>query len=96
MFYMLFVFGCAMQSATPPESAPVESALPEEIADPSIEVTTEMVEEYARINQISDLKTAEYYLTHPVYARKNPYKPTEEDIAFYEMDFLEKLASGKK
>jgi len=91
MFYMLFVFGCAMQSATPPESAPAESALPEEAADPEIEVTPEMVEEYARIHQISDPKTAEYYVTHPVYARKNPYKPTEEDISFYEMDFLEKM-----
>ena len=91
LFYILFMFGCAMQNGTSPGSPPVENAFPEEAADPEIEVTPEMVEEYARIHQISDLKTAESYLTHPDYARKNPYKPTEEDIAFYEMDFLEKM-----
>jgi tetratricopeptide (TPR) repeat protein len=90
LFCMLFVFGCAMQNVAPPESSPREPAV-EELPDPRIEVTPEMVEEYAKIHQISDLKTAEYYLTHPAYARKNPYKPTEEDIAYYEMDFLVKM-----
>ena len=88
---ILFVFGCAVQNGTPPESLPMEQAFPEVPPDTSIEVTPEMVEEYAKIHQMSDLKTAEYYLTHPEYARENPYRPTEEDIALYEMDFLVKM-----
>jgi len=91
LFSILFVFGCAVQNGTPPESPPMEQAFPEEPPDTGIEVPPEMVEEYARIHQMSDLKTAEYYLTHPEYAKENPYRPTGEDIAFYEMDFLVKM-----
>lgn len=94
LFFILFTSGCAVQNETPPESLPIEpieQALPEETPDTSIEVPPEMVEEYAQIHQMSDLKTAEYYLTHPEYAKEHPYRPTEEDIAFYEMDFLVKM-----
>ncbi|MFC1714195.1 tetratricopeptide repeat protein [Candidatus Poribacteria bacterium] len=43
------------------------------------------------IHHMSDLKMAEYYLTHPDYAERHPYVPTEKDIDFYERPFLEKM-----
>ena len=60
------------------------------ILESSRKAAPEAVEEYARIHQISNLKTSEFYLTHPDYAREHPYTPTSEDIAHYEREFLEK------
>jgi tetratricopeptide (TPR) repeat protein len=66
------------------ESPPVESK-------PAIKITPEMVAEYAKIHQISDLKKAEFYITNPEYAKAHPYVPTGEDIALYEREFLERI-----
>jgi tetratricopeptide (TPR) repeat protein len=88
----LFIFGCGTRQVAPPEPVQTEQPVSEEVTpEQSRDVTPEMVEEYAAIHQISDLKTAEFYLTHPEYAREHPYKPTPEDIAFYEGKFLEKV-----
>jgi tetratricopeptide (TPR) repeat protein len=95
VFLISLAFGCSsMQESVPPEPVRTEPVVPEVVTEPVPEVTPEMVEEYARIHQISDLKTAEYYLTHPDYAKENPYTPTEEDIELYERDFLEKVYPG--
>jgi len=95
---ILSIFGCGLQGKVPPESAKhalegsegIEQVI-SETPEPSREITPQMVEEYARIHQISDMKTAEFYLTHPDYAREHPYTPSEEDVAFYEREFLEKM-----
>jgi len=55
------------------------------------EITPRMIEEYAMVHQMSDLKTAEFYLKNPDYAKTHPYVPTREDRAFYESRFLEKV-----
>jgi tetratricopeptide (TPR) repeat protein len=91
LFLILFVSGCGLQSKSPPESIQTHQVVPEIATESGREVAPEMVEEYARIHQMSDLKTAEFYLTHPDYAEEHPYTPTEEDIAFYEREFLETM-----
>ncbi len=96
MFFISLAFGCSVQESVPPEPVRPESVVPEAATEPVPEINPEMVEEYARMHQISDLKTADYYLTHPDYAKENPYKPTDEDIEFYERDFLEKVYPGFK
>ncbi|MBD3184238.1 tetratricopeptide repeat protein [Candidatus Poribacteria bacterium] len=55
------------------------------------EISMAMVEEYARIHRIRDLEKAEFYLTHPEYAKEHPYVPTQEDIDYYEKEFAERL-----
>lgn len=92
-FYFLFILlilGCEIPKLTPPEPEKAESSIPKNVSEPAREATPEMVEEYAKIHQISDLKLAEFYTEHPIYAKEHPYNPTEEDIAFYERPFLEK------
>ena len=84
LFLALSICGCGLKKAAAPESSKMEQAI--------VKTTPQMIEEYAMIYQMSDLKTAEYYLTHPDYARENPYKPTEEDMAFYESKFLEVIS----
>ncbi|MFC1718091.1 tetratricopeptide repeat protein [Candidatus Poribacteria bacterium] len=104
LIYLLLIpaiFGCGLKTSTPPEHTatdytPVDHSstdqiIPEAASESSSEVAPEVVEEYARIHQMSNLKTAELYLTDPDYAREHPYNPTEEDIAFYERSFLEKM-----
>ena len=88
---VLSISGCGLQKSTPPEPAQAGPAIPEVASEPSQKVPSEMVKEYANIHQISDLKTAEFRLTHPDYAKEHPYTPTDEDIAFYEREFLEKI-----
>lgn len=83
VFIILSIFGCGAGSKSQPEFVQTEQI--------GREVTSEMVAEYAMIHQMSDLKTAEYYLTHPAYAREHPYIPTPEDLAFYERSFLESM-----
>lgn len=94
---LLFIFGCA----TTNKPLPVETAKPSPTVaqkpieqpeqQPTVKVSPDAVEEYARIHQISDLKIAEYYLTHPDYAKENPYVPTQADIEFYERAFMERI-----
>lgn len=93
VFLILFLAsGCGMYKPISVETSPVEEPKVQKMEEKSsIEVTPEMVKEYAQLHQISDLKIAEYYLTHPEYAKENPYKPTEEDLVFYEREFLEKM-----
>gem|GEM_PF-1484935 len=88
---ILFILGCDMQMAEPVKKVEQKKqTLPDIPLESDRQVTREMVEEYARIHQISDTDTAEFYLTHPDYAESHPYNPTSEDIAFYERSFLEK------
>ena len=77
---IIFVSGCGLRRITPPD--PSEK--------PTIKTTPQIIEEYAMIHHMSDLKLAEHYLTHPDYAERHPYVPTEKDIDFYERPFLEK------
>jgi tetratricopeptide (TPR) repeat protein len=93
---ILFI-GCA----TTNKPIPVETPKPAPIVEqkpvtqpeppPTIKVAPEVLEEYAKIHQISDPKKAEFYLTHPDYAKENPYVPTATDIEFYERAFMEKI-----
>jgi len=81
LLLMLAILGCGSHKPAPSEhKAEAES---------DREITPGMIQEYAMIHQMSDLKTAEYYLKHPEYARENPYRPSLEDMAFYERAFLE-------
>ena len=77
---IIFASGCGLKKTTLPDSSQT-GIIPK--------TTPQMIEEYAMIHQMSDLKTAEHYLTHPDYAREHPYIPTAEDRAFYESRFLE-------
>jgi superkiller protein 3 len=83
--------GCSIKNGAPPKIIQNTQYLPNIPPETNREFTPQMVEEYARIHQISDLKTAEFYITHPEYAKQHPYKPTSEDIEFYEREFLERL-----
>ena len=96
LFLTLFVFGCALQESAQPEPVQEEQTVTEAKPEPVQIVPPEVVDEYARIHQISDLKIAERYLTDPEYAKENPYTPTAEDIAFYEGAFLERMYPGFK
>ncbi|MGB9596294.1 MAG: tetratricopeptide repeat protein, partial [Candidatus Poribacteria bacterium] len=96
-FYLVALFlGCAKFQPKPLENKPkqqlpiptIEEIKPQE---PTKKITPKMIEEYALIHQISDMKVAEFYLTHPDYAKTNPYIPSSEDIAYYESKFLEKI-----
>ncbi|HGE71028.1 TPA: tetratricopeptide repeat protein [Candidatus Poribacteria bacterium] len=88
-------FGCARF-----QPKPLEKKDEQQLPMPTIElkqqeapkkVTPKMIEEYAMVHQISDMKVAEFYLTHPDYAKANPYIPTSEDLAYYESKFLERM-----
>ena len=93
LIYLLLIpsiLGCGLQRIVPPESTQMAPVTPQVAPGTDWDVSPE-VEEYAKIHQISDLKKAEFYLTHPDYAEKHPYTPTAEDIAFYEREFLERM-----
>lgn len=96
--FLLFIMGCAIQKPKPilVEKKQIPTEVKEVKSEPEPVVPIETVKEYARIHQISDLKTAEFRLTNPTYARQNPYTPNSEDIEFYERDFLEKMYPGFK
>jgi len=87
--------GCAtVKPATEEKSLPLPTvhgkvASPE--PEPVIEITSEAIDEYARIHQISDLKEAERRVANPEYAKDNPYVPTNEDIELYEREFMERI-----
>jgi len=93
----LFFIGCATTKPIPVETPKPEPKVEQNVEQskpgllPEIKVNPAMVDEYAKIHQISDLKKAEFYLTHPDYAKEHPYVPTSEDIAFYERPFMEKM-----
>ncbi len=92
LLILILISGCSTYKPVSMETAEIEVPKVQKMEEkPSIEVTPEMVKEYAQLHQISDLKIAEYYLTHPEYAKENPYRPTEEDLVFYEREFLEKM-----
>ncbi len=85
--FIVFLFGCSVHG-----QKKIEPLQPQQIpAETSQETYSDAVKEYAMLHQISDLKVAEFYLTHPDYAKANPYHPTPEDMAFYEHKFIEKL-----
>jgi protein O-GlcNAc transferase len=94
MILILSFYGCAKYQPKPIENKPQQT-----LPMPSLEmkqetpqkVTPKMIEEYAIIHQMSDLKKAEFYLTHPDYAKANPHQPTNEDLSLYEMKFLERI-----
>ncbi|MDQ1327932.1 MAG: Tetratricopeptide repeat protein [Candidatus Poribacteria bacterium] len=94
---VLFFIGCATTKSVPVEQTKPEPKVEISIEQPKFEpipeikVTPAMIDEYSKIHQISDPKKAEFYLTHPDYAKEHPYVPTPEDIALYEMPFLEKV-----
>ena len=100
-FLALFILSCGMEPAAPPE--PTQSAKPTQLeqatpevspepeSEPEPQIAPEVIEEYARIHQISDMETAEFYVKNPDYAKEHPYEPTEEDIVFYEREFLERM-----
>ena len=79
-FLLLSVLGCGAKSGSTEKTA----------SESSGEVTLEAIQEYAMIHQISDLEMAEFYLTHPDYAKENPYQPTLKDLAFFERKFFER------
>jgi len=81
------------QKPKPQEKSPQTEITPSETTQ---NFTSQMVEEYAMIHQISDPKVAEYYLAHPDYAKTNPYVPTDKDISFYESKFLLKVYPNLK
>ena len=85
LLLILTILGCGKHKSAPLERTQREQGE----AESDQEITPEAIQEYAMIHQMSDLKTAEYYLTHPDYAREHPYKPSLEDITFYERAFLE-------
>ena len=93
---ILSVVSCRLQNIQPSEPLQRKQFPPDIPPESHIQTTPEMVEEYALIHQISDPKTAEFYLTHPDYAKKHPYKPTAKDVAFYEGKFLERTYPGFK
>ncbi len=85
---IVLLVGCSVHET----KKKIEPLQPQQItSEISQEIKSRAVEEYAMLHQISDLKVAEFYLTHPEYAKANPYQPTPEDIAFYEYKFIEKL-----
>lgn len=94
LFFILFIPGCSMQKSAEPEPVQEEQVVTEVAPEPAQEVPKEMVEEYARIHQISDLETAEFRLKNPDYAREHPYTPSREDVEHYERDFLERMYPG--
>jgi len=98
LFFTLFIFGCSVQNVAKPEPVQEEKVItaPAPEPEPAKKFPIEAVEEYARIHEISDFKEAELRLADPEYAKKNPYTPTAEDIAFYEKDFLERMYPGFK
>jgi tetratricopeptide (TPR) repeat protein len=85
----LIMFGCGNRVGNLSEPTQIEPETKSSETDK--EISQQMIEEYAFVHQISDLKTAEFYLTHPEYAKQHPYVPTREDKAFYEKKFLEKV-----
>lgn len=96
ILYLLVIIAltsCAIQENPPPEPVKAETNQPIQKIDsePEVKINPLIVEEYARIHQISDLEKAEFYLKNPTYAKENPYKPTDKDIEFYEREFLERL-----
>jgi len=95
---IVFIFGCSVQNVQEPVPVPVqeEKVVKEVEPEPTQTFPREMVDEYARIHEISDMKEAERRLADPEYAKKNPYTPTAEDIAFYERGFLERMYPGFK
>jgi tetratricopeptide (TPR) repeat protein len=87
---IISIASCSLPKETQTKSSQAELKLPDIPPEIDIQATPGMVEEYARIHQISNLRVAEFYLVHPIYAKGHPYNPTEEDVAFYERAFLEK------
>lgn len=89
-FYVILailLIGCSVH-----EQKMIEPLQPQQVlTEASQETYSDAVKEYATLHQISDLKVAEFYLTHPEYAEANPYRPTPEDMIFYEHKFIEKL-----
>jgi len=86
----LFIFSfcsCSFIHKPKPQEKPPQIEQAEQ-TETTQKFTSQTVEEYAMIHQISDPKVAEYYLAHPDYAKTNPYVPTDKDIAFYESKFL--------
>jgi len=90
ILFAISTFGCGIRRIAPPELVQKEDNTSQVILESSRKAAPEAVEEYAKIHQISNLKTAEFYLTNPDYAREHPYTPTSEDITHYEREFLEK------
>jgi len=87
VFLITLLIGCSVH-----EQEKIEPLQPQQIpTNEAEEIKSEVVKEYAMLHQISDLKVAEFYLTHPEYAKAHPYVPTAEDIAFYEHKFIEKM-----
>jgi tetratricopeptide (TPR) repeat protein len=92
LLFILFISGCGIQLDQPPEPVKEEPLIQDENdLETETDIAPEVIEEYARIHQISDLKEAETRVRDPEYARNNPYVPTDEDIEFYEREFLEKV-----
>ncbi|MBD3184237.1 tetratricopeptide repeat protein [Candidatus Poribacteria bacterium] len=86
------IFGCAVQPPPEPETVKeqqTESDIEQVEADNNI--TPEMIDEYARIHQISNPVEVRRRLKDPEYAKANPYEPTPEDIEKFERDFLENM-----
>ncbi len=88
---LLIILASGCGKKTPPEPVQTPKAGSEAASNADEEITTQMIGEYAMVHQISDLKTAEFYLKNPDYAKKNPYRPTKEDRTFYERKFLERM-----
>ena len=89
VFLITLLVGCSVHEQKKIE--PLQNQHIPTISSSSQGVKSEAIEEYAMLHQISDLKVAEFYLTHPEYAKANPYRPTVEDITFYEQKFIEKM-----
>jgi len=90
---VILLYGCGVykQESLKPSQQAEQPAVPV-TEEPAIrQATPEEIEEYAMMHQISDLKKAEFYLTHPEYAKNNPYRPTNEDMAYYELKFFQKM-----
>lgn len=92
VFLITLLIGCSVH-----EQKRIEPLQPQQIPTNEVEeIKSEVIEEYAMLHQISDLKVAEFYLTHPEYAKAHPYIPSAEDIAFYEHKFIEKMRPDMK
>ena len=89
LLFFIILPGCSFIHKTKPQekSPQTEVTFPESTQN----VTPEMIEEYAMIHQIRDLKKAEFYLRYPDYAKKHPYVPTHEDTKYYEEKFFKAM-----